>query len=226
MEETGLKPAEPKPAAGPVHPAKGSKHRPRKKDPEAHGASEPADEPEVKDKKSLKAEVEALRRDLEAAKAEIEATAAFAGDRKREADELRDKYLRLLAEMDNARRRLDREKAEFLQFGLSDVLREVVYILDNFERALQAPLDTDPAGFRGGVELIGKQIQDLLRRRGVTPIDRPDGQFDPTVHQAVVSEESDSVEEPRIGEELQKGYLINDRLLRPALVKVLLPKGR
>ena len=74
------------------------------------------------------------------------------------------------------------------------------------------------------MELISRQLQDLIRKRGVTPVPAAGVKFDPAVHQALLTEEAEGIEEPMIGEELQKGYLLNDRLLRPALVKVLLPK--
>jgi molecular chaperone GrpE len=84
---------------------------------------------------------------------------------------------------------------------------------------------SEGARFQEGVELIAKQLLDLIRKRGVTPIPAAGATFDPAVHQAVLTEEADDVAEPMIGEELQKGYLLHDRLLRPALVKVLVPKN-
>ncbi len=125
--------------------------------------------------------------------------------------------------MDNLRKRMEREKAEFFQFALADLLKELLSVLDNFERALQSAPGSDPAGFQEGVGLIHKQLTDLLRRRGVTPIEAADTAFDPSIQQAIVTEASAEVEEPKVAEELQRGYRLNDRLLRPALVKVLVP---
>jgi molecular chaperone GrpE len=138
--------------------------------------------------------------------------------------ELKDKYLRAAAEMDNTRKRLEREKADFLQFALTDLYKELLAVLDNFERARQTGEEPEGKGFQEGIELIHKQFTDLLRKRGVTPLERPDRRFDPAVHQAILTEEKEGLTEAEVGEELQKGYFLHDRLLRPALVKVWLPK--
>jgi molecular chaperone GrpE len=137
---------------------------------------------------------------------------------------LRDKYLRAVAEMDNQRKRLDREKNEFYQFALADLLKELLTVLDNFERALKSRDETNGKSFQEGVELIYKQFLDLIRKRGVTPVEAENKKFDPAVHQAILTEESDKVQESEIGEEMQKGYKLNARLLRPSLVKVIIPK--
>jgi molecular chaperone GrpE len=143
---------------------------------------------------------------------------------KKENEDLLDKYLRAVAEMDNLRKRLDREKQEFYQYALSEFLREILSVLDNFERAFKSKDQPDGKSFQEGIELIYKQFIDLIRKRGVTPIEAVQKKFDPNHHQAVLTEESDQVEEPIVGEELQKGYLLGDRLLRPSLVKVIVPK--
>jgi len=146
-------------------------------------------------------------------------------DLNKEIGELKDKYLRAAAEMDNLRKRLEREKSEFFQFALSDVLKDLLSVLDNFERALKSGENpTDVQSFREGIELIRKHFLDLLAKRGVTPLDALHKKFDPAYHQAVLTEESEAVEEPEVEEILQAGYLLNDRLLRPALVKVIIPK--
>jgi molecular chaperone GrpE len=145
---------------------------------------------------------------------------------KKEKDELKDKYVRILADMDNLRKRIEREKGEYLQYALSDLLREFLTVLDNFERALETQEGTDGKTFRDGVELIHKQFLDLLLKSGVSRLDVQGQKFDPAVHQAFLAEESEEIEEPMVGEELQKGYLLHTRLLRPALVKVLVPKKK
>jgi len=142
---------------------------------------------------------------------------------KKEAHELKDKYLRLAAEMENLRKRLDREKSDFLQFALADLLRELLGVQDNFERALKSLAGSENPSAAEGIALIAKQLTELLRRRGVTEIEAEGKPFDPTVHSAVVSVESKDVADPIVGEVLQKGFRLNDRLLRPALVKVLVP---
>ncbi len=143
---------------------------------------------------------------------------------RREAEDLKGDFLRLAAEKDNLRKRLEREKSEYLQFALSEVLKEFLMVLDNFERALEIENREDSDSLREGIELIYKQYQDLLKKQGVQPIVCEDASFDPRIQQAFMTEESDEVDEPTVGEEFQRGYMHHERLLRPALVKVLLPK--
>jgi molecular chaperone GrpE len=144
-------------------------------------------------------------------------------DLRKEAHDLKDKVLRLAAEMDNQRKRLDREKSDYLQFALAGVLKELLDVYDNFERALKSLSAAESPAVVEGITLIAKQYQEVLRKRGVTEIEAEGRPFDPTVHSAIASEESAEVSEPVIGEVFQKGYRLNDRLLRPALVKVLVP---
>jgi molecular chaperone GrpE len=143
---------------------------------------------------------------------------------KKEMEELKDQYVRKLADTENLRKRLEREKSEYLQFALSEVLLEFLGILDNFERALQAAGDADGKTLREGVELIYRMTQNFLVKRGVQPIEIKDGAFDPALHHAVAVEESAEVKEPHVTEVMQKGYLLHNRLLRPSLVKVAVPK--
>jgi molecular chaperone GrpE len=167
--------------------------------------------------KSLKGKLKKKEHELKHQKKENE-------ELKKELSELKDKYLRALAEMDNQRKRLDREKNDFYQFALGDILKDVLSVLDNFERALQSRDQTDGKSYEEGIELIHKLLLDLIRKRGVTLVEAEGIKFDPTIHQAILTEESEEVKEPEIGEVLQKGYKINARLLRPALVKVIVPK--
>lgn len=144
---------------------------------------------------------------------------------RKERDDLKDQFLRAMADMDNLRKRVEREKSEYTQFALSEVLLDLLGVLDNFERALGAA-DASPDGksFRDGVELIYRMLQSALFKRGVRPIEIKDRVFDPTVHHAMITEESEGVSEPEVSQELQKGYMLHSRLLRPALVKVVVPK--
>jgi molecular chaperone GrpE len=137
----------------------------------------------------------------------------------REKDELKDRLLRTAADFQNYRNRVDRERRELIESAASDVLGELLPIVDNFERALQAPSTADDA-FRKGIELIHKQMLDLLRKRGVTPVDALGTDFDPRFHQAVIHEASEEHREGEVMQELQRGYMLGDRLLRPAMVKV------
>ncbi len=160
-----------------------------------------------------------LKNKLKKKEAEIKAL-------KKEKEELKDKYLRKLAEMENLRKRFERDRSEYQQYALNDFLRELLVVLDNFERALQSRDQSDGKSFQEGVEMIYRQYQDLMKKKGVVPIEISDKKFDPTIHQAVLTEESEAVAEPEVTEELQRGYLLHGRLLRPALVKVLIPKKR
>jgi len=141
----------------------------------------------------------------------------------REKNALHDRLLRTAAEFDNYRRRMDRERRELSEYAATDILTDLLPIVDNFERALQAPATPDTEAFRKGIELIHRQMLDVLRKRGVKPIDALGTDFDPNFHQAVIHEPSDSHREGEVMEELQRGYLIGERLLRPAMVKVAKP---
>jgi molecular chaperone GrpE len=137
---------------------------------------------------------------------------------RRERDAVQDRLLRTAAEFDNYRKRMDRERRDLADYTAADVVTELLPIIDNLERALQAAADDDP--LRKGVELIHKQMLDMLRKRGVKPIETLGADFDPNFHQAVIHEESAEHREGEVMQELQRGYLLGDRLLRPAMVKV------
>jgi molecular chaperone GrpE len=139
---------------------------------------------------------------------------------RREKDALQDRLLRTAAEFDNYRKRIERERGEFTAYAAADVLADLLPIVDNLERALEAPAGSSVEAFRKGLELIHKQMLDLLRKRGVNPIDALGTDFDPNLHQAVIHEVSSEHREGEVIEELQRGYKIGDRLLRPSMVKV------
>jgi len=139
---------------------------------------------------------------------------------KAERDALQDRLLRTAAEFDNYRKRIDRERREQSDAAASSLLSEVLPVVDNLERALQSPSGPEAAGFRAGVELILRQLLDLLRKRGVTPIEALGADFDPRFHQAVSQEASDAHRDGEVMEEMQRGYMLGERLLRPAMVKV------
>jgi len=143
---------------------------------------------------------------------------------KKEISTLKVEYLRQLADKENLRKRLEREKSEYYQSALSDILTEFLNILDNFERALQNDTPDTEESFREGVEMIYKMFMSVLNKQGVQPIDIKNTKFDPRFHQAFSTVESSDVNEPMVGEEYQKGYTLHDRLLRPSLVKVVVPK--
>ena len=138
-----------------------------------------------------------------------------------ERDGLRDRLLRLTAEFDNYRKRIDRERREATERAAEGVLSDLLPILDDLERALNADTaDASADSYRRGVELIHKQILDLLTRRGVKPIETVGQPFDPNVHQSVASEAVPGVPDGEIVEEFRRGYRLGDRLLRAAMVKV------
>jgi len=137
---------------------------------------------------------------------------------RRERDALQDRLLRTAAEFDNYRKRMDKERRDLAEYTAGEAIRDLLPIIDNLERALQASALDDP--LRKGVELIHKQMLEILRRRGVTPIEALGADFDPNVHEAVTQEESAQHRDGEVMEELQRGYKVGDRLLRPAMVKV------
>jgi molecular chaperone GrpE len=144
-------------------------------------------------------------------------------DLRRERDELHDRLLRTAAEFDNYRKRVERDRRELAEFAAADALTDMLSIVDNLERALQAAPSGDPEALRKGVELIHRQMVDLLHKRGARSIEALGADFDPTIHQAVVHESSDRHREGEVMEELQRGYMLGGRLLRPAMVKVAKP---
>ncbi len=156
-----------------------------------------------------------------------EATAAPAGAEglRRELDEMRDRFLRTAAEMENLKKRLQKERDEFLQFGLMNFLKDFLPILDNLKRAVEQGDPQDP--LFEGLALILRQTEGLLARSGVTPVEAAEGApFDPFFHEALSTQPSPTVDRPVIGKVLQAGYFLNSRLLRPALVMALIPAAK
>jgi molecular chaperone GrpE len=133
-------------------------------------------------------------------------------------DEYKNRYVRVLADFENFRKRSEREKADFFRYATAAVLKDVLPVLDNFDRALDHAAEGDE--FHKGVLLIYKQLFDVLQRHGLKSIDESEVAFDPNIHEAVVREENDAVPNHTVVAILQKGYFLHDRLLRPALVKV------
>lgn len=143
---------------------------------------------------------------------------------KEEIQNLKQDYLRQIADKDNLRKRLEKDKSEYYQYALSEFFGELLVVLDNFERSLKSDDQKNLEIFQEGVEMIYKQLLDLLNKYGVKSIEIKDKTFNPHLHQAFMTEESEDIEEPQISEEFQRGYTLNERLLRPSLVKVVLPK--
>lgn len=139
---------------------------------------------------------------------------------RREKDALQDRLLRTAAEFDNFRKRIDRERREQADHAAADLLTDILPIVDDLDRALHAQAGRDVDSYRKGVELIHRQMLDLLRRRGVKPIDVEGADFDPRVHQSVAQEVSAEHRDGQVIEELRRGYMLGERLLRAAMVKV------
>ena len=138
---------------------------------------------------------------------------------KAERDTLVDRLARLQAEFENARKRAAREQQEFREYALADAVKELLPTLDSFERALQTSAK-DKTEFRGGVELIYKQLQDALVKLGLRPIPAKGEPFDPHLHQAIEMVDTVEAEDHHVLDELQRGYKLKDRLLRPSMVRV------
>ena len=132
--------------------------------------------------------------------------------------ELRDALLRRQADFENFRRRTERERSEFLQFTAMELVRNLVPVLDDFERALKA--ENSDKEYARGVELIYQRLYDVLKKLGLEPLEAEGKVFDPNVHQAVDRLQTDEVADQTILEEYQRGYNFKSRLLRPSMVKV------
>ncbi len=132
---------------------------------------------------------------------------------------LLDRMARMQAEFENARKRAAREHQEYKDFALADAIKNLLPILDSLDRALQMP-GQKREDFRDGVELIRKQFQDALEKLGLRPIPAKGEPFDPRLHEAIEMVDSDEVKDHHVLEELQRGYKLKDRLLRPSMVRV------
>ncbi|HYM25029.1 MAG TPA: nucleotide exchange factor GrpE [Vicinamibacterales bacterium] len=143
-----------------------------------------------------------------------------AADLQRERDDYYDRWMRKAAEFENYRKRVERERREQADQAVLDLLQELLLVVDDFDRAtaLQAP--GDAAAYKKGVALIHSKLHDLLKKQGVRPIEALGADFDPNVHQAVMHEAAPGHRDNEVIGELRKGYMMGDRLLRPAMVKV------
>jgi molecular chaperone GrpE len=152
--------------------------------------------------------------------APAESISSEIADLQRERDDYKDRWVRKTAEFDNYRKRIERERREQRDQAVVDLLQELLLVVDDFDRALTVDAGEGGGAYRKGVELIHGKLNDLLRRYGVKPFEALGNDFDPNIHQAVMHEASPEHREGEVIGELQKGYLMNDRLLRPAMVKV------
>lgn len=188
------------------------------------------DHPEKKTPSKKRASLKQLQKELKEKEDLLE-------ELKEERDEYKDKYLRNLAEIDNFRKRVKKEKEDYQKYVLSEFLLDLLTIYDNLERALKAKtpaqkdesvltllVSEDEKSIISGVQMIYKQFSDLLRKYNVVEIDALGKHFDPNVHQALSKEEREGITEPTVVEVYQKGFMYNDKLLKPSLVLVAIPK--
>jgi molecular chaperone GrpE len=138
---------------------------------------------------------------------------------RQERDSLLDRVARLQAEFDNFRKRNVREQQEFRDYALVEAIKSLLPIVDSFDRALSTP-ERSSEEFHQGIELINRQFHDALAKLGVQPIEARGAAFDPNLHQAVQMVETDEAEDHHVLDELQRGYTLKNRLLRPAMVRV------
>lgn len=142
----------------------------------------------------------------------------------KEVAELKDRSIRTLADFDNYRKRVERDREEERRFAAMEAIREFVTVLDNLERAIAS--NGSPEDLRTGLELILRQMRDLLKSFGVTRVATTGEAFNPQYHEAVSRFEDSNVAVPTVKEELQPGYLFHERLLRPAVVRVAMPEAK
>jgi molecular chaperone GrpE len=142
-------------------------------------------------------------------------------DLQRQRDEYYDLLLRKQAEFDNYRKRVERERQTLSDAAAASMIEELLPLMDDLERALKAEAVGESGdAYRQGVELIHRQLGDILRKRGVRPIEAVGADFDPYYHQAVSHEPAEGRRDGEIIEEFRRGYMLGDRLLRPSMVKV------
>ena len=132
--------------------------------------------------------------------------------------DLMDKFMRLQADFANYKRRTEAQKTEYVELGVKKVVNDLLPVLDNFERALDSIEEKDST--YDGILMIKNQLTDVLKKEGIVEMKALGEEFDPTYHHAVLTEDSDEYDSGYVIEVLQKGYLINDKTLRPAMVKV------
>lgn len=153
-----------------------------------------------------------------------------------ELSEQKNEFLLSRADLENSRRRMEKDKQTFLKYGLEGMLKDLLPCIDSFEQAIgQSHLGEDGVSeakdsesktkaFRDGVLLVKKQLSEVLAKHGLTQVESEGCEFDPDLHQAIRKEESDDVEKEMVGETYQHGFMLHDRLIRPAMVSVLMPK--
>lgn len=142
-------------------------------------------------------------------------------DRAKKSDEYFDSLLRLQADFDNYKKRIEKDRIEFIKFANEEIIAEILKILDDFERAVEAgKTKHDFDVLYKGIEMIHKDLKEFLKQKGLKEIEAKGKLFNPSEHEAMMQEETDKAPEDYVTEELQKGYTLNGRVIRPAKVKV------
>jgi molecular chaperone GrpE len=157
---------------------------------------------------------------------ELEGTRDRAIRAEEEAGKLREALLRKVADFDNLKKRTEKDKADYFKFALADAFHDLLAVLDNFERALAHRGDASSDDFQAGIDMIARQLWETLRKYGLVEVAALGATFDPNVHEAVMREETAGTAPGTVLEVFQKGYTLNDRLLRPARVKVAAAPAR
>lgn len=137
-----------------------------------------------------------------------------------EKNQIEDRLLRLQAEFDNFKRRTEKERIAERKYKSQDIITELLPVLDNFERALNTEVTEESKGFVEGIQMVYNQFTEALKSQGVETIEAVDQEFDPNLHHAVMQVEDEAVASNVVVEELQKGFLLKDKVIRPAMVKV------
>lgn len=154
---------------------------------------------------------------------EIETLKARLEEKTKQIEENFDRFLRAQAELENYKKRVEREKASLVKYGNEELIKAILPVVDNLERALGQAPEENPDGFMEGIRITRDQLLQVLEKFGVTPVEAVGVPFDPSKHEAVMQVESADHEPKTVVSELQKGYFLNDRLLRPAMVSVAQP---
>lgn len=142
-------------------------------------------------------------------------------DKKREVDELINKFARLQADFDNYKKRVAKERQEMSFYILEDLVSQLLPVVDNFERALNSAKNTgENESLLNGLNMIFRQIKSIMEKNGVKEIEAKEKEFNPRLHEAVMQEETDKYPSNTVIEVLQKGYTLNNKVIRPSLVKV------
>jgi molecular chaperone GrpE len=178
------------------------------RDSDANSLAEAREEEEHPRKRKPKGE-----REIEMLKAQLE-------EKTRLAEEHYDRFLRAQAELENYKKRVEREKSSLVKYGNEELIKAILPIIDNLERAFDHEPGENPDGFMEGIKITRNQLLQVLERFGVTPIAAVGEPFDPAKHEAMMQVESADQEPNTVLSELQRGYFLNDRLLRPAMVSV------